>query len=161
MAERPALAADRGRLLLFDRERPCEPGERANPVPDGPPYAGLRAGVAPIAADEGVRSALARVVGNAVHLLDIPASVSVTLIEHDDRPATVAASDAHASALDDAQYADGDGPCLSAARAGSVVRVDELAARRCGRACRPLLGVTMCAARCRPRSCSAAEQPGR
>lgn len=98
-------------------------------MPDGPAYGGLHAGVASIARDEGFRSALTRVVDNTVHLLERRASVSVTLIEHDDEPTTVAGSDLHAFALDNAQYADGDGPCLLAARTATIVRVDDLVRR--------------------------------
>lgn len=45
-------------------------------------------------------------------------------------PVTAACSDPLASQADDAQYRDGDGPCLRAARTGEEVRVDEMPAER-------------------------------
>jgi hypothetical protein len=53
-------------------------------------------------------------------------SASITLI-HDGVAATVASSDSSARSLDEIQYADGDGPCLQAARTDRMIRVDDLA----------------------------------
>jgi GAF domain-containing protein len=50
----------------------------------------------------------------------------ITVIR-DVHPTTVATSDERAGTFDEFQYADGDGPCLQAARTGEVVVVDDLA----------------------------------
>lgn len=49
---------------------------------------------------------------------------AVTLL-HPQRPVTVASSSPQAEALDEVQYHDGDGPCLSAVRQGRVVHVSD------------------------------------
>ena len=53
-------------------------------------------------------------------------SASVTLIEQG-RAITVGSTNDTAQALDDAQYAAGKGPCLTAAREVRFVRVDDIA----------------------------------
>ena len=78
------------------------------------------------------------------------AAASVTIIEQG-RAITVGSTSRMARALDDAQYAAGDGPCLTAAREGVLVRIDDIAAderwpdfpsepwmRACSARCRPL-----------------------
>ncbi|MDP1819199.1 MAG: GAF and ANTAR domain-containing protein [Acidimicrobiales bacterium] len=52
---------------------------------------------------------------------------SITLVEHD-RPATVTAIEDVARTLDEVQYDQGDGPCLTAARSGAAVHVEDTAA---------------------------------
>jgi hypothetical protein len=52
-------------------------------------------------------------------------AASVTLIR-DGAPATVAASQESARAIDETQYADGHGPCLHAARTATLVQVDDV-----------------------------------
>lgn len=49
----------------------------------------------------------------------------ITVIR-DAHPTTIAASDERAGTFDEIQYADGDGPCLHAARTGEVVVLDDL-----------------------------------
>jgi GAF domain-containing protein len=51
-------------------------------------------------------------------------SASVTVIERG-RPITVGSTNDTAQVLDDAQYAAGDGPCLTAAHEHRVVRIDD------------------------------------
>jgi GAF domain-containing protein len=48
---------------------------------------------------------------------------SITILG-EDGPYTSASTDPRAWQIDDAQYAEGDGPCLRAARTGTLVRVD-------------------------------------
>jgi GAF domain-containing protein len=52
------------------------------------------------------------------------AAASVTILERD-RPMTISATSDTALALDEAQYRQGDGPCLRAAREERAVRVDD------------------------------------
>ena len=57
-------------------------------------------------------------------------SASVTLLKAG-RPMTVASTSEVALALDAAQYDEGDGPCLVAAREERIVQVDDVAAETC------------------------------
>jgi hypothetical protein len=54
-------------------------------------------------------------------------SCGVTVRTHQRRPTTLGTSDGLAAALDEAQYAAGDGPCLHALRTGDVVEVTDTA----------------------------------
>lgn len=72
--------------------------------------------------DVNLGDALGRVAGTGFRLLVNCAGASVTLIERG-RAITVGSSNELARSLDDAQYAADDGPCLSAARDGVVVRM--------------------------------------
>jgi GAF domain-containing protein len=56
-----------------------------------------------------------------------PGAVSVTLVDGE-KATTPAATDAWAVTLDEAQYRHGYGPCLDSARAGQLVRVEDMAA---------------------------------
>lgn len=69
-----------------------------------------------------VTAAAGELVGNA-------RAASITVIA-DRTPITMAASDHLATALDEAQYAASVGPCLTCARAETVIRVDDLDADR-------------------------------
>jgi GAF domain-containing protein len=53
-------------------------------------------------------------------------AASVTILEGE-RPATVGSTSDLATDLDAAQYREGVGPCLTAAREGRIVRIDEIA----------------------------------
>ncbi len=77
--------------------------------------------------DANLSDALRRVAESGRGLMTNCASASVTLIEHG-RAVTVGSTSGMARALDDAQYAAGDGPCLTAAREGVVVRLDDISA---------------------------------
>jgi GAF domain-containing protein len=77
--------------------------------------------------DADLSDALRRVAESGAGLMANCTSASVTLIEHG-RAVTVGSTSGMAQALDDAQYAAGDGPCLTAAREGMVVRLDDIAA---------------------------------
>jgi GAF domain-containing protein len=57
-------------------------------------------------------------------------SCGLTLRLRGRRPVTAACSDPVAAQADDVQYREGDGPCLSAARAGEEVRIDDMPAER-------------------------------
>jgi GAF domain-containing protein len=74
--------------------------------------------------DANLGDALRRVAGAGCGLLTNCVSASVTIIERG-RAITVGSTSDIAQALDDAQYSAGDGPCLTAARDGLVVRIDE------------------------------------
>ncbi|GAB3158446.1 hypothetical protein GCM10027258_69640 [Amycolatopsis stemonae] len=73
--------------------------------------------------------ALARMAARAVTLVPGADAASVTLFDGG-VPTTVAATDAAVLALDEAQYALGDGPCIEATRTETVVRTDLGQARR-------------------------------
>jgi GAF domain-containing protein len=74
--------------------------------------------------DANLAEALRRVAGAGCGLLTNCASASVTIIERG-RAITVGSTSDVAEALDDAQYSAGDGPCLTAARDGVLVRIDQ------------------------------------
>ena len=74
--------------------------------------------------DANLQGALRRVAETGCGLLTHCTSASVTIIEQG-RPITVGSTDDTAKALDDAQYAAGAGPCLTAARERRVVRIDD------------------------------------
>lgn len=68
-----------------------------------------------------------RVAEAGCSLLDRCTAASVTIIERE-RPSTMAATNEIALTLDDAQYQAGDGPCLTAAREGRTIRIDQIPA---------------------------------
>jgi GAF domain-containing protein len=74
--------------------------------------------------DANLQAALRRVAETGSRLLTNCGAASVTLIERG-RPITVGSSNDTAQALDDAQYAAGEGPCLAAARENRVVRIED------------------------------------
>ena len=53
------------------------------------------------------------------------AAAGITLLDQRERPTTKVWTDALSPAIDQAQYADGTGPCLDAYREGRVIRVDD------------------------------------
>jgi hypothetical protein len=77
--------------------------------------------------DENLRAALLRIATAGRDLLSNSVAASVTIIEQR-RPITAASTDDVALALDHAQYDADDGPCLSSARTGHIIRLDEIAA---------------------------------
>ena len=77
--------------------------------------------------DTNLSDALRRVAESGCGLMANCAAASVTIIQHE-RAVTVGSTSSTARALDDAQYAAGDGPCLTAARQRVVVRIDDIAA---------------------------------
>jgi GAF domain-containing protein len=79
--------------------------------------------------DANLGDALGRVADTGCQLLPNCAAASVTIIERG-KPITVGSTSNTARALDDAQYAAGDGPCLSAARHGTLVRIDDTTAEQ-------------------------------
>jgi GAF domain-containing protein len=72
--------------------------------------------------EEDLPAILRRVCRQAVHAIPHTHMASVSL-ERDGGPVTVASTDDHAVAIDRAQYAADEGPCLAAARTGGIVRV--------------------------------------
>ncbi len=74
--------------------------------------------------DANLQGALRRVAETGCRLLANCAAASVTVIERG-RPITVGSTDDTALALDDAQYAAGEGPCLTAAQENRVVRIED------------------------------------
>jgi GAF domain-containing protein len=68
---------------------------------------------------------LSTVAHEAVKIIPGCDSASITVI-HDGAAATVATSDQRALAVDETQYADGNGPCLHAARTDRTVHVDDI-----------------------------------
>lgn len=70
-------------------------------------------------------SLLEQIAALAADTVDADTSVGLTLIR-EGQPTTVACSDERAEPLDEAQYSNGDGPCLSSARTGEVVRVEDV-----------------------------------
>ena len=77
--------------------------------------------------DANLADALRRVADTGCGLLANCASASVTIIERGSA-VTMGSTGEVALALDDAQYAAGDGPCLTAARDHVVIRVDDTSA---------------------------------
>jgi GAF domain-containing protein len=74
--------------------------------------------------DANLADALRRVADTGCGLLSNCAAASVTIIERG-QAITVGSTSDMARALDDAQYAAGDGPCLTAARDRVLVRIDD------------------------------------
>jgi transcriptional regulator with GAF, ATPase, and Fis domain len=74
--------------------------------------------------DANLQQALRRVAETGCGLLTNCTSASVTILDGD-RAITVGSTDETAQALDDAQYAAREGPCLSAAREGRFVRIED------------------------------------
>ena len=77
--------------------------------------------------DANLSDALRRVAESGLGLMAQCRGASITIIEQG-RAVTVGSTNEMAQALDDAQYAAGDGPCLTAAREGVVVRIDDIPA---------------------------------
>jgi GAF domain len=80
-----------------------------------------------ISDDADLEGALRRVAETGCRLLTNCTSASVTLIDQG-RAITVGSTNDTAQALDDAQYAAGNGPWLTAAREVRFVRVDDIGA---------------------------------
>jgi hypothetical protein len=73
----------------------------------------------------GIQSLLEQVTVLAADTLDVDSSAGVTIIR-EGQATTVAASDERTGNLDEIQYDNGDGPCLSAARTGEVIAVADM-----------------------------------
>ena len=73
----------------------------------------------------GIQSLLEQVTVLAADTLDADSSAGVTIIR-EGQATTVAASDERTGNLDEIQYDNGDGPCLSAARTGEVIAVADM-----------------------------------
>lgn len=67
---------------------------------------------------------LAQLAKLAAGIVEPPASVGIT-VRREGRPITAATSDERAPRVDETQYESGEGPCLQALRAGSVVEVTD------------------------------------
>ena len=76
--------------------------------------------------EETVHSVLERIVDLACAAIPGCTHCGVSLLS-DERVTTAAASDGTTLQLDGAQYTTGEGPCLHAARTGTIVRVDDVA----------------------------------
>jgi GAF domain-containing protein len=76
--------------------------------------------------DPNLQAALRRVAEAGSAVLSDCDSASITVIERG-RPVTVGSTNDTAQALDDAQYAAGEGPCLAAAQELRTVRIDDMA----------------------------------
>jgi GAF domain-containing protein len=74
--------------------------------------------------DSSLIDSLQGVANAGCSLLNGCSAASITLIEAG-RPVTVAATDDTAVALDQAQYDDGDGPCLAAAREERLISIED------------------------------------
>ena len=74
--------------------------------------------------DSSLVDSLQGVAAAGCSLLDGCSAASITLIE-EGRPITVAATDDTAVAIDQAQYEEGDGPCLSAAREERIIVIED------------------------------------
>ena len=74
--------------------------------------------------DANLQAAMRRVAETGCAVLADCDSASVTIIERG-RPVTVGSTNDTAQALDDAQYAAGEGPCLTAAQEGRMIRIDD------------------------------------
>jgi hypothetical protein len=106
-----------GAPLLVDRTQP-------RVAPSGPPT--LAALVLDLLAEsDTLQQVLQGIADLAVEEIDDVDSASITLIR-DDAPATVVSSHEGAEAVDEAQYAQGGGPCLHAARTDTLVVVEDV-----------------------------------
>jgi len=76
-------------------------------------------------ASESVENFLELLVKVAVDAIGSDLSAAIT-VGRDGHPATVASSDEFAAQLDEVQYGNDDGPCLTAMRAGRIVLVEDL-----------------------------------
>jgi GAF domain-containing protein len=76
--------------------------------------------------EETLHSVLERIVELACAAIPGCTHCGVSLLS-DERVTTAAAGDGTTLQLDGAQYTTGEGPCLQAARTGTIVRVDDLA----------------------------------
>ncbi|MGV8972395.1 MAG: GAF domain-containing protein [Rhodoglobus sp.] len=97
---------------------------------------------------EAVEDFLQEAVSSAAVALNARISISVT-IAREDRPVTVASSDAYAAQLDEVQYSQMDGPGLCVVRAGEAILIDDLVTDRRFRRFRPTalaLGTRSCLA---------------
>jgi GAF domain-containing protein len=74
---------------------------------------------------KGLDSLLEQVTVLAADIVDADTSAGITLIR-EGHTATVASSDERTLALDEIQYANGDGPCLHAARTDEVVAIPDV-----------------------------------
>jgi GAF domain-containing protein len=79
--------------------------------------------------DANLGDALRRVAATGCQLVPNCAAASVTIIERE-QAVTVGSTSDTAQALDDAQYSAGAGPCLTAARHGVLVRIDDTTAEQ-------------------------------
>lgn len=77
--------------------------------------------------NETVEGFLGELASLAARVVPGGGSCGMTLSQQGRKPATVACSDPLATQVDQVQYRDGDGPCLTAMREGQVVRVDSMA----------------------------------
>ena len=80
-------------------------------------------------ANEALRDTLTRIAHATVRSVNADMA-ALTLLDMSGRPATVAFTDDAAPELDQAQYDSGRGPCLEAARTGTLVRVDSVDTER-------------------------------
>ena len=74
--------------------------------------------------DANLQTAMRRIAEIGCAVLESCDSASVTIIERG-RPVTVGSTNDTAQALDDAQYAAREGPCLAAAVEGRMIRIDD------------------------------------
>jgi GAF domain-containing protein len=74
---------------------------------------------------DGLSSMLEQITVLAADTVDADTGVGLTLIR-EGHPTTVAASDERTQQLDEVQYNNGDGPCLTCARTGELVTVDDV-----------------------------------
>ena len=95
------------------------------PGRDGPAVGSRSYTVTRVTDDANLIESLQRLAAAGCELVGNGRASSITVIA-DRRPVTVAATDHDATALDEAQYAAGVGPCLTCARTGEVIRVDDL-----------------------------------
>lgn len=78
-----------------------------------------------LVADVPLGETLRRIADLAVEALPPAAAVGVTMLDNKLRPITAVFTDELAPAIDQGQYEDGAGPCLTAFRESRVVRVDD------------------------------------
>lgn len=78
-----------------------------------------------LVADAPLGETLRRIADLAVEALPPAAAVGITMLDNQLRPTTAVFTDELAPAIDQGQYEDGDGPCLTAFTDSRVVRVDD------------------------------------
>jgi transcriptional regulator with GAF, ATPase, and Fis domain len=101
----------REEVALVAEEKPTLPTERYEDLLESLTELGRT-----LAEDESVQETLGSILTLTTRLVPGCHAASVTVLDDDEKPATVAATDAEQEELDRRQYALRDGPCLDAAR---------------------------------------------
>jgi hypothetical protein len=116
----PSSAPEQSRDVRQSRR----PGKWIRVMTDaGPPDDGLAEWQELLLATDTLQDFLGEVAGAAARDLGGEMSCGVTVRTHKRRPTTLGTSDSFAAALDEAQYFEGQGPCLHALNTGETITI--------------------------------------